>query len=779
MPRIIFFQLLFLFALSDGLTAQYSDSAYQRFDRAIQLTHDRLYQKAIPVWEALQKEHPDHPGIDHYTGLALFNAQERQLDAIPFFEDAVADMSLDHDPFLDERSAPVDVHYYLGRCYHLAYRFEEAIQAYRTFRDTAPEELRKSLRVEEKIKRAERAKEMVDEPVPVIIQNLGPDVNSPSVDHSPVPSAGNELLFFTSRRLRKDSSNYKVRERGTGKHFEQIYVSRRGADGTWKEAKPLELFQKDEGTPATIGSALSSEASEYQHTATSMISKEDGELVVYRSSGREGDLYRSERKSGEQERSHSDTAWTEPKKLEEAINSDRFENHYSISGDEKRIFFVSSRSGGYGGKDIYGMNKLSNGDWSEPYNLGPRINTSKDEEGPTIHPNGKLLYFSSKGHGSMGGFDVFSSRFKDDGTWSEPRNLGYPINTPDDDVYFMPGKDGRKAYYSADYKGNKRNVAAVPGFGEEDLHVLRFPGNTEGKFAFFEGMIEDPGACGTEEGCRLLAIDEKGDTISELDLSIGGGRFRFYLPSDASYKLEYLQGDEKLRSESWDLDPRAAYRELNKSFFLDTLQMEKEGGECKLTGPAFDLEASLKEARGTPRGPDGLYEVTSGELERREADDASKETGRQVDTVRIVKRDTINADMQAGDEDPSAPSSTLLYEARFSYNGTPSSREADRWELVDTLARRLEDERPVKLRIKGSASRVPTSSYSSNTLLAAHRAKDLKAFLIAALEERGAPLEELEILELEIGVEGPSYQGDPENEDRYAPHQYVEVRLVE
>jgi hypothetical protein len=135
--------------------------------------------------------------------------------------------------------------------------------------------------------------------------------------------------------------------------------------------------------------------------------------------------------------------------MPEPINSKYRETHASISFDQNDIYFTSNRKGGYGGLDIYRVRKLPNDKWSKAQNMGPEINTKYDEEGPYLHPDGTSLFFASQGHNTMGGFDIFVSYVDENDKWSTPENIGYPINTPDDDVYYVPSVDGRRAYYAS------------------------------------------------------------------------------------------------------------------------------------------------------------------------------------------------------------------------------------------------------------------------------------------------------------------------------------------
>jgi hypothetical protein len=140
--------------------------------------------------------------------------------------------------------------------------------------------------------------------------------------------------------------------------------------------------------------------------------------------------------------------WSKAVPLGSAVNSGADETHASFSADGKVLFFTSARRGGYGGLDIYRSDRLDAGEWGEAVNLGPVINTESDEETPFLSDDGRQLFFSSKGHFNMGGFDIFFSRLSKEGYWKDPINIGYPINNTTDDLFFYPIGDGSQAYYS-------------------------------------------------------------------------------------------------------------------------------------------------------------------------------------------------------------------------------------------------------------------------------------------------------------------------------------------
>ena len=191
------------------------------------------------------------------------------------------------------------------------------------------------------------------------------------------------------------------------------------------------------------------------HDASIALSVDGQTLFVYKDTEiGSGDIYISERNG---------LAWTYPTKLNTNINSDHWEGSASLSADKQTLYFSSERPGGMGGKDIYVSVKREDGIWGEAISLGPDINTSEDDDAPFIHADDKTLYYSSRGQQSMGGYDIFISRRNENGEWGKPENIGYPINTADDDIYYMVTGDGTTGYFSS---------SRVGGYGQQDIYTV-------------------------------------------------------------------------------------------------------------------------------------------------------------------------------------------------------------------------------------------------------------------------------------------------------------------
>jgi hypothetical protein len=271
-----------------------------------------------------------------------------------------------------------------------------------------------------RIKDCEFALNAIKHPVPFNPVSVGPGINTSDDEYWPSITADGQTLMFTRQPNLSTNPDFK------GVVQEDFYVSTY-SDGKWQKA-------------FNAGAPLNTIQNEGAQTLSS-----DGTYMYFTACNRPGglgncDLYFSAFKNGK---------WSEPSNLGAPVNTNRWESTPSISADGKTLFFSSSRPGGFGGKDIWLTRLNDKNKWTEPVNLGSVINTAGDEMSPFIHFDGKTLYFASDGRVGMGGFDLFVTRMNDDSTWTEPKNLGYPINTYNDEMGLIIEAGGQKAYYSS------------------------------------------------------------------------------------------------------------------------------------------------------------------------------------------------------------------------------------------------------------------------------------------------------------------------------------------
>ncbi len=336
-----------------------------------------------------------------------------------------------------------NIEYKIGQSYQYALQLDHAIEFYQKFREKVLTNPRYKSRgkaalaeIDRRIEECRNGLEFLAFPKEFKIENLGKEINSEADDYGPVLDLNEELLIFTSRR-RDGNLNVMVDETDN-LPFEDIFTARRSGE-KWTMAK-------------NIGEPVNS-----PYNDSNLALSPDGKsLYTYH----DRDIYVSDKLA--------DGNWSEPKLLPSPINSDSVESSITITQDGNTIYFSSNRFGGLGGKDIYSAKKGKDGLWTEVRNLGPAINTEYDEDGPYIDPTGAILYYSSKGKKGMGGFDLFRAGLLNaaKNTWSEPENLGYPINTPDDDIFFVGSRDSKRGYYASVREG---------GFGYLDIYRITIP----------------------------------------------------------------------------------------------------------------------------------------------------------------------------------------------------------------------------------------------------------------------------------------------------------------
>lgn len=356
-------------------------------------------------------------------GVSMYNLKQYRQKSLPYFDQAL-------------NGKNPETKFYLGNLYHLNGKFQDAINMFTGYLNNKKKKIN-GAEIQTLIEKSKTAIEMISHPVNVKIENMGSVINSEYPDYVPVISADESELIFTSRRAGSMGGQLDA----NGDFFEDIYMSHK-KNGQWS-------------APAGISSLNTP-----THDACVGLSP-DGELLFLYKPSKDfltGDLYFSVFAGDE---------WMNPIKLNSPINADdNIESSASLTADGKTLYFSSDRPGGFGKKDIYRVTKLSNGEWSKPMNLGPIVNTPDDDDAPFIHPDGKILYLSSKAHKNMGGYDIYKTTINEAGFWSAPENLGSPINTPDDDIFFVLSVDGKRGYYSSIRK---------EGFGGADIYAIYFP----------------------------------------------------------------------------------------------------------------------------------------------------------------------------------------------------------------------------------------------------------------------------------------------------------------
>ncbi len=504
------------------------DGDYKKMyaDAEVYFTNEN-YTAALPLYIALDSM-KSNANLQFKIGFCYLNAATYKTKSIPYFEEAIKNIAKQYEEGeINEKKAPLATLYYLAKAYHLNYEFDKAIAMYERYKaelGTDPKMAEEVADIDHDIETCNNGKELIKDPKKVIVTNLGEGVNTPYPDYSPVVSLDEQTLIFTSRR----AGGYSDEKELNGQFFEDIYTAEFSND-KWQKAK-------------SIGNNINTAG----HEATINLSADGLKLLIYRDHKGNGDLFLSE---------YKDKTWGVPEEIAAPINSSSWESHACFSADNRILYFVSNRPGGYGGRDIYKCLRLPNGDWGPAQNLGPVINTKYDEDGVFIHPDGKQIFFSSKGHKSMGGFDIFSSIIDDEnGNWSDPVNIGYPVNTPDDDIFYVTTADGKRAFFSSDKAG---------GYGEKDIYMITSPDLEPRDITILVGKIINK----SNEAINIkvaLVNTKTNDTLQVLNGNPTTGKFGTNLPVGNSYKAIYTVNGKELLNEILESKKGTGYQVIKR-----------------------------------------------------------------------------------------------------------------------------------------------------------------------------------------------------------------------
>lgn len=539
------------------------DSSGDKFRDANLSMEEKKYEQALLIWEDLLEKDPDNSNLNYKAGICYTNLHIDKHRALPFLEKACKNITKNYDIFsAGEKNAPIEALFYLGEAYHLDGQLEDAELHYQKFLGEVSKKHILHPLAEKGIRDCATAREFMANPMDISIENLGDQINTRYHEHSPVLSLDENIIFFTSRRLRADSSNAPFIDEVNGKFHEDIYVSYKSENGTWEMPELLSFSRKD------------------GHDASVSLNPNGQSLYVYRDDYGNGTLYESKL---------VDDVWTLPVVMGSNINTPKsFESHLSVTPDGKTLYFSSDRSGGLGGIDIYMCKKLPNEKWGLASNLGSKINTPFDDNTPFIHPDGKTLYFTSKGHKNMGGYDIFFSTLNEDGTWTDPINMGYPINTTGDEETFTTSPDGKRAYYSS-YK--------TGGYGDGDIYMISLNQAEESGLTLVKGKIVLPEGAEFPKNIRILLKDnETGDLVAESRPLKRNGSFVFIVPPGKNYNVTYEIDGKEFYQENTYVPKGTEYKVIQKEVPLDPLRLDAtEGGNLvaknapKNTGPIWQL----------------------------------------------------------------------------------------------------------------------------------------------------------------------------------------------
>ncbi len=526
--RKLYFLLLFLFSIA---TIHAQSKEYKKeIIKANDFLQFENYNKAAVIYDSLLTKFSEDEYIQFKAGECFLFSEGRLSQCVDLLEKAIAKFSIE-----DENSfEAIEARYYLGQAYHLSYRFEDALKVFKDLKEQIPLRRVEAIeKVEQEIKYCNNSIELKENPVEFKITNLGPVINTEYDEHSPVVNLHEDLLLFTSNRETEES----LSKRG-GLYNENVYYSL-WRDKKWIATKAIDTNTKSNN--ATIG-----------------ISSDGGTLLVYQNDGIVGNIYISKIKNDK---------WGELEKLPSPINTMANETHASFSLDGNTLFFTSDRIGGIGGKDIYKVSKLPNGEWGKAQNLGSSINTELDEESPYVHPNKNTLYFSSEGHKSMGGFDIFKATLDTSNVWGNVKNIGYPINTPFDDMFYAPTIDEQRVYYAS-----KRDE----GFGGSDIYLIEFPGNHPKALTVVGGFVFMPDGKPARNAKITVRQIKSGQIEGVYRPNPNNGKYIYIIPSGKEYEMKVELNDHEIVIKNFKIHGNKAFARSKYTFYLDPLVLKKD-----------------------------------------------------------------------------------------------------------------------------------------------------------------------------------------------------------
>ena len=461
------------------------------------------YAEALPKYLNLLQFYPENSNYYFRIGQCYLNTPGEKDKSISFLETAARNINPQYRAGkFRETGAPYDALYFLANAYRISNDIDKAVETYTLFMQNVDPEVYDTNLVRFELEECYNALEMMKKPVYVIEKNLGDRINQRFSEFNPVISSDEQSMLFT-RELQ---------------FYDAVFWSTK-VNGQW--TNPVNL------TP---------ELGIDQDYYTSSLTGDGKTLLLYRIDGYDGNIYQS-RLTGDQ--------WSDVEKLNDNINTKYWESHATLAQDGRRLYFTSNRKESLGGLDIFISERDSTGAWGPAKNIGPAINTEYDEETPFLANNDRSLFFSSRGHHNIGGYDIFRSDLDEKGEWGAPVNIGYPVNTTDDDLFFMPVGKGNRGYLSR---------FSTEGYGKMDIMTYDIYSDLNPRNFFITGRAGISNLLSEYQQSVEVTAVNNADTkrvISALT-NPETGQYSFRLPQ-GSYRFTFTAPDAVTMSQSYEM----------------------------------------------------------------------------------------------------------------------------------------------------------------------------------------------------------------------------------
>lgn len=677
----------------DKIIATYSEDKLVL--ESSRLLEEGYFVPAEKIVDKLLSTAPDNCNYNYRKGFLLSEGRGKFIEAIPYLEKASKDIDKNYDMYSgNEKSAAVDVLYHLAKCYHRAGNLDKAETNYRAFLAQATNKKTDLTKASdlglEQLSNAKKSLEFPKKNVNVV--NLGDVINSANPEYSPVVSFDGSALYFTSRREWPEGQSADFKDQRYDLFPEDIYVSYRDFDDSWIAPSRLEFCTAD------------------QNEASISVSADERRIYVYEDIVGNGDIF------------YSDFSTNRFKKIQpcdrEGVNTEFWETHCSVTPDGRTMYFTSERPEGYGGRDIYRIVKLPDGSWSKPFNLGPTINSEFDEDAPFMASDNHTLYFASNGPKSIGGFDIMLSVVDEDNNWSMPINLGYPMNSTSDDLFYTETLDGRRGYITS---------MRADGKGEKDIYEIQNDYLNINRGAILKGKVITLNNRPMPEDVTItLACTDCGEQAARTVYPrVRDGAFMMNLEPCHTYDVifHHNNGETEFYREELKTDCIKEKDEIYREVYLDADKM------AIVEKPVTD----------------------------------------SVDTTHNVVIPVVDPNSKVYPP--------LAFKHNFGYNKNKLTVSGGGLRsFLNDVEKQLKNGRPdVVIEIYSSASFVPTVVFKNNQELSETRAQNVKRDLEAHFAQSKYKGKVTVKIVSEV-VSGPAYEEDPKNEKKYEPFQFVELK---
>lgn len=727
--------LLVCFLFTFNLIAQQEKKIYKKVQKAF---YREDFNAAKKLYLQLLTLKPANTTYLFETGIVYWHSEVSKDSALYYLEQTLK--------YSKEDTIP-ELFYYLSKAQHYCEKYTDAINSTILFEqhiNTNTNDGREFIPELNLLKQYNNNALLIQANSNIKTTLLKEGINSNYHDYSPVYIKNDSVIIFTSRRLLNNK-----RKAPDGLFYENIFLGKK-QNNTW---------------------ALENNSSEIKkYLYPNYNSKKHNAAIAYQHNNKYLYLYKNDKiwlsvfKNNE---------WQKPEKLAKNINSSNFNiPSICISPDGNTIYFVATRKNGIGGKDIYTSTKNTDGTWNDAVILGNNINTELDEDAPYLSDDGKTFYFSSKGHNSIGGYDIFQSKLENN-QWQKAENMGTPFNSPANDIFFSINENEQSGFFSSNRKG---------GYGYMDIYLFN-------KECEYLNEIQLTGIILPKNKNSTSALLEILDTQKQISQKINvdnSGRFSISLNTNNNYVLNintentkhsqnifiskyctipnlYLEIDIHYAKLNDSLSEEFVTSRIANLYLLDTIKPNPE----QLTIISKTKFSELPENIVLKEFPTELKNHFILNTIENQPENNNFKTIKSTQAYASVATESKQTNLIKAE-----------FVNYFSYNEKEIKQTQHEYlQFIEKITKHIKINGSVNILIESSASKVPTTSFISNENLAEKRALEAKLLLFETLKLKGISSNAVKIKNVKSLVQGPEYSKDSHLLNKYKDFQYVRLKI--